>query len=706
MVGRSEFSQDGEAPVSRSQLGHAPIISETSMRTRDALRHLIKILPVPEAPPRYASRGAAIGVTLLDSALSLDHVSRLDESLRVVDRAHLSRQVRLHISTDRLTPEQYKAGLAYTEMQGPTVPGRDAGEQTRRLVWLPVTRLNRAVVAPVNLLDEDGRQTPRATQAEILPLLNAALYRLFGLVLGASPDASDENSELYKLLHGANQARWLFKLAIRTLIYDNVDTSWRYLDSPLEKTVEQPRKLALSVLDRYLSRDPEPYLELLAHASEEYLVLAGLDATKSEHFLQYTAPILPASGGSPVRSAMRRLGRTFCPSGREFVIQYATPLPRNIDSYHVTVEADEQVKVREAFLTTDHAAPAVFRLRSDMAELCRLADEGVAPGNSKFYEYELQDAFGKLASLALYRSGDLASYENYLHRVGARKPSTSARPSQGSPRAPSASRHSKIRHLLNLAVRFNRGELTQLVGNPEADSTHLTRLNEIVEGYQLELDLVPEDDPREHAAHIYWRPRSPLPGVLGVPHPSTATIAVVFADDPPSMAASVMRATAALCLLTLSLGTLLFDGLDWMRWYRTPALATETLQSDAVIAVLLLAPVLLLNRLDLPKSNTLLGQLRVLPRVIAIAAVSVTGGVGVAIAASGQTRLLQVAFLASLGVLTLLAMTLAMEMTGAFLKSRRSRATVCGAPRWLYDARSCKKSRRRPDAEFAVTGTL
>ncbi|MCA1707152.1 MAG: hypothetical protein LC808_29345 [Actinobacteria bacterium] len=509
---------------------------------------------------------------------------------------------------------------------------------------------------------------------------------------------------MYEFLHGTNQARWLLENALTTLVYEEGAASTPFDDSNLGATKERPRQLALAVLDRHFGREQEPFLELLAHISEEYIVLAGLDSSKREHYLEYRPPILPASSSSPVRSGFRRLRRTLCPTGREFVLRYTTPLPRNLDSYHVTVEADEQIRIREAILTTDHADPEVRRLRSDMEELAKIARAGATPVSTKFYEYELQDAFGRLSDLVLQRASDLTRYEQYLQWRGAANARATLRPSAyrgGS----SAFTQTTVETLVRLAIQFNNGELTQLAPSYEANAARLSWLADCLRSCELERDMVAEDDPREHAAHMYWRPRRPATG-SSLPHPSAATVSVVFADDPPALAASVMRTMVALAFLTFALGTVLFRGVSWLAWSNNPPLAGKQFHSDAVIAILLLAPALLLNRLDLPRSNTLLGQLRLLPRALAISAVAVTGAVGVAIAGSDDAKTLQVAFMAGSATLSILAVVISSEMVGSWWKRRRSRDRVCLAPQWLYNSRGARQSRRQVDADFTVTKTV
>jgi len=146
----------------------AAVAEETSGEAETAwwrLESLLQRMPVPAAPPRYPSVGVSVGVSFLDVALNLNHLTRRSQTLTTIDRAQLARDVTVEVSLDRLTPAQYTAGLTYGRLrdsagvgarplaQAQLGDGADAFDAEHRapLVWIPVMRVSRSVAAPIRV---------------------------------------------------------------------------------------------------------------------------------------------------------------------------------------------------------------------------------------------------------------------------------------------------------------------------------------------------------------------------------------------------------------------------------------------------------------------------------------------------------------------------------------------------------------------------
>jgi hypothetical protein len=61
---------------------------------------------IPTARPNFARQDEAFGLALLSLALRLNHVTRVTESLKLINTDHLSRVVNLDIDLRNLTTQQ------------------------------------------------------------------------------------------------------------------------------------------------------------------------------------------------------------------------------------------------------------------------------------------------------------------------------------------------------------------------------------------------------------------------------------------------------------------------------------------------------------------------------------------------------------------------------------------------------------------------
>src|SRR5262245_29238891 len=108
------FHCERHGALAEPQGGHMAGKAEAA---HDDLTVRVKSLPVPAAPRRYPSVGSSIGIGLLNAALNLDCLNRLTERISFVDRTHLLREVTLHVSLTRMTPDQYQAAAKYGRLR-------------------------------------------------------------------------------------------------------------------------------------------------------------------------------------------------------------------------------------------------------------------------------------------------------------------------------------------------------------------------------------------------------------------------------------------------------------------------------------------------------------------------------------------------------------------------------------------------------------
>ena len=87
------------------------------MDSSTALRHAIMSVSVPGAPPRQNTVGAAIGLSFLDSALRLNHIRRLSETLTVTDHRVARRTTEIDISLAMLDEGQRRATMQSRDLR-------------------------------------------------------------------------------------------------------------------------------------------------------------------------------------------------------------------------------------------------------------------------------------------------------------------------------------------------------------------------------------------------------------------------------------------------------------------------------------------------------------------------------------------------------------------------------------------------------------
>ena len=598
-----------------------------------ALHHLVASMPIPTTPPSYLGSDAALGLTLLDMSLRLVHVSRLSEHVRLIDSGHVARSISVDVDTSQLTRRQRQI-LAVDDPDAP-----HAGA-----VWVPVSRYGRSDLAPVVVRDSNDAVVPRMTHRESKQALVAAMLRLLDMLIEAHVASVSSSAVLG--LRSNPRSRWLVEAAVMQLVDSGLDKvsssgngSSNRVAHPAGELVLGTRKLAAEALDSLLAQSREPFEQLLEHASREYALVVLLPENLPRVFLRWDAPLLPANR-SDRAGGVRRFMRAILPVNREFAVEYATNLPRAVKSYHLTVEVSEEIHVRRFLLSSNVDDPFVAALDADLdaisSELPKFsldAGTGSPTGSpsteAKLAELELQSVASRLAELGRRRRADLEAYERYVE-AAAERFGVSIAPRPVVPL-----------NAVDALERLKRGECSVAVLSSFADAfangqyPRLARaftsedLNRIVEGLrpaQVGRDVTTDNDPREHGAHAHWRqPTKDLTPTSSEPVHAVAYLAL--ADEAPALIESITRMVIGVVIVVIGIGSFLQDGFSWIfpwTWGDANSQLHTPKQADAVVAVLLLVPGLMLARLDLPSTNTVLGQLRRSQRAMATLSVCVT----------------------------------------------------------------------------------
>jgi hypothetical protein len=562
---------------------------------------------VPTSPPPSNRDDEARGLALLDLSLRLDHISRITENLRLIDRGHLRRTVSLDVDLSTLTTKQ-QLTLSSSHDQ-------DGQPQT---VWVPVSPHSRRDLSPVVVRDSSGKVIPRQTTQETARLLTAGLSRLFRMLLEVDNDAA-----LDLLRKGQPRGRWLVQAALATLVDAGTATHLRLVRDASGDTLRRPLSRRAAKDGAVTNRDYDSYTirhraetalrglrghtatafeRLVEIASREFLLVVSLPLDRPQSYLTYDAPLIP---GIRQPSPRRNFVNSWLPVNREFTVQYTTSIPRTVRSYHVTFEVPEEIHVRRFLLSTDVDEPFVQSLVDDIEAVAMRYQSMAQQNPPKLLELELQSIGSRLAELGHRRMLNVVQYRKYLadcfEIFGQRPPDTEQ---------PVLDEAEAVRRLVDgeetvssmaaFAGHYHADRFRQLASGPL--TTHpLRRVANHLRNARLGHDVTVDNDPREHGAHAHWRTAAPPTPRSNEPIRATAYLAL--ADEPPALIESVFRMVLGLLVVVLGLGVL--NGIDQ---------ELDLSRADAIVAVLLLVPGILLTRLDIPNTNTVLGQLRVFQR--------------------------------------------------------------------------------------------
>jgi hypothetical protein len=654
-------------------------VSTRRQDVQQALTSAIRTLPIPGERPSYAHPDEATGLAFFELSLRMDHVRRVSENLALVDSTHMRREVSIDLDLRQITSRQRRAlsirplgpmvNRTVRPVQTPedsrgrfpdlgSVPDQGVG----RLIWVPIARQSRGDLTAVDVRDGQDYVVMRMSTHATQRALTSGLTRLVKTRLsagrqGAPPDRTDLG-----LL-----SRWLFEHAIAKCIESGlghvpdveasdqsgpggpvreprgqstslapVGLSWQ--------EIRQVRARAQGLLDELRPQERSEFLELLAMAAGEQLLVVLLPVDPSQVHLHYVASPMPTD---PRTTLWGRRLRSFLPVNREYTVEYETQLPRSIRSYHVSLAVPEEIKVRRCLLSSDLDASRVAGLLTDLVRLSDALTPSSASRRpempSPVWEQGLSEVLTQVATLARVRESGLKRYRDYLTRAlaqyGGRLPATTTSPARSDPVEAFVLNKGSLSDLLLLARRHEQGLLLEdlLTREVERIKDFLTGLADFLSRYDLSYDVATDSDPRDNGANVRWHPQ-PLRGGPRLSEPIRVGLFVALADEPPALVESVARMILGLMAMVsfIAAPTLLSRHLP----HFPSGLGSHGNDNgnDALVAVLLLIPGILLARLDIPNTHSILGELRAFPRRIAYASVIVTSSLAL-IAAADITRL-------------------------------------------------------------------
>ena len=334
-------------------------------------RELIATVDIPQSPPPFLRSGAPVGLELLDLILEPRHVVRLSENLAVSRVTHVQRDLIVDISLARLTTSQMRSAHLYsayrtaTGVRGITADGRRKSEDTPEAhstdhntqisipgfsfpaketaikpmnasapshagqfprLWLPILQISNQESALVQVRSSGGELLPKATKAELTPVLTAGLIHLFTrecdrlLERGSEDPAAVER--IRSVRYEREFARWLIWRAIETLLREGIPpdptaparpSSFRRVLSraihlgprnQVSGGVTSPSFIELSDPDRELAAYVGSFIlkagvlgPLLALAATSHFVVVGVASNEEEQSLEVSTPRLQIDNG-------------------------------------------------------------------------------------------------------------------------------------------------------------------------------------------------------------------------------------------------------------------------------------------------------------------------------------------------------------------------------------------------------------------------
>jgi hypothetical protein len=412
------------------------------------------------------------------------------------------------------------------------------------------------------------------------------------------------------------------------------------------------RAYALEVLFDYEEYLRE-YVTLLDIAVNDYLLVVGLDSSKDEHLLAFDSPLHVEDGPREGRHRVRT-------SGGAYWVEYRTQIPASLRAYHLVATTEPGLQIDAMYLSSNGDAGTVSSLASDLRVLSdRTRQERTTPigdRGQKLLELELQACLRRLSELLRRRRWEASQAGLTMTDAG----------------LPAATAVAWAATSGEATGTGGEAPLNALFHHPLVTPERLAAAADEISPHGLDRDLTVGPDPASDRAHAYWR-RDPSRIVVG--QTIDVSSSIFIQDASGSRPGSVVTYVVSVVAIAYLVGALLFS--SPFPWGTDGYLSTRA-TIDAVIAVLLLVPGFLYTRLDLPRRNSIIGQLRTLPRLVAhvtIASVAVFAST-IAAGASGPT--VRAALALCVGLPTVAVVTMVVLSRGA----RTERAITRTLPPW------------------------
>ena len=631
---------------------------------------------MPGAPPRQNTVGAAIGLSFLDSALRLNHIRRLSETLTVTDHRVARRTTEIDISLAMLDEGQRRATMLSRDLRsasrredrdsggrglGPGGPHRPPQHRAGRHLGSPP-----APACP---------GSPRTSAAGCSP---PGLFRLLRGILDSLPGTTTD-SELHLLLHRVPEAEWLLQHAIDVLVTERHRPP---ADPPRPRAAgvvagqgARYRAIALAVLDKHEHALAE-FFELLDVALDNDLLIVALDPARDEHVLTYETPLHVTSE----EDAGHRFARLLRSSAEGYHLEYRSSISSSIPAYHLVVDAEPGVDIARMYLSTDTDARTAAALRADLLVLAAAAGERAARADRP----------------SVVQDPRAADADDAAH-PGRPRPPAALGGRAGRDRRTGAPDGGQLRAGPRRGLRGGNGRSgrrgRQLRPAPSGAAARAVAARRPTSSSPRSStpSVALENDPSPSRAHASWHGCSTPTATAGAP---VEIRAGMLLRDTTAAGPRRVCQYAVLVAVVGFLFAAFLAGDPWPFGAASRARLGAIGDADAVIGVLLLVPGFLYTRLGLADQRSISGRLRALPRAVANVCIAVIAVVAATVASGLSGGWVQLAF-ATMVVLPLAAATLLLYRRRPM--SDTAELVRLGAPQWLAGA---DVGRVRADARF------
>ena len=372
-----------------------------------------------------------------------------------------------------------------------------------------------------------------------------------------------------------------------------------------------------------------------------------------------------------------------------YIVEYTRPCKTSLQAFHLDFEADEEVNVRSAVLLSDRDVLELGTIVDQMRSWQQESGDDLtaaitSPGGPAdlIRRYERRRLLLDGIALIARRRAQLARAISVLPYPGrsTSSPATTIPPTDAPPGIPSGGRddgseereHDRSDAGLCSSCPYR---LETVEADETLDETCET-LASCLERNELGLGAVFDDDPRPNRAHVFWRASRRQLTSRSATRSYEKRVRLVLADDAPSLLGDVLEVLVAILIAVAIIawflvpdfmtttgadgGHRLFGVVPLPGWFPAPGQRLSQFSRDAVVAILLLAPGLLLSRLEMPRGNRLLARLRTHSKRLAYGGALIAALFAIVLATSdsdsdGADQLRLVSRIVAGGLLALLA---------------------------------------------------
>lgn len=609
----------------------------------------------PTVGPPHDRAAVAVGLELFDLFLNPDHVVRATEKLTLMDTVTLSRRFDIDISLDRLSVEQEDNAAQLSALMSERIADPYPATPTwSQHLWLPLVAVPRPCTVPVTVTDATGHVLPRPRQADVLAVLEAALYHLFNEALMEHPSLDEPYAPLTEFRRHDQAARGLFQGTLRAVCEDGRNSPRSLaraealgqrlaalggegvpmLPTLIDAEPDRHRRRALHALEDVVAGN-RPLLELFGMVHSSYFLVVGLENVNRQHHVSFSMPDVEALDQSASRSLRTRVGRALDPREHNFTIRVHVPIPVNVRRYRLDIDGETECGAERLNVSLVAAIRFNGRLaKSSLATLETCA--GMLDGFARLPDGSLRTVTSEepcvrfLASQALAALDSLEDLALRQQRVGAEL--TTRWPKHKASLLDRAARDLTCvasTSLVRVATAKRRmlGLLSSAPsGIPTTDEdlagASLHRVAAAFEHPLMGFELVSQERPGSEVGRISVNQSGPASHPEKRPH--TMDVWVTISDETRPHAREALLPALGIATLVYLIGAFLFGTPLWPFpfWWDISSIRENVAaaQPDAIVALLLLIPAFALTKLPLPDQRNVAGLLRRPAQLLVISA--------------------------------------------------------------------------------------